>query len=92
VDIIWSKIEKQKTSKYAINFILMYVKTSCQNQIKFISDIYLQLYKTLQLFMNLSTVNTGIFTNIKVIESTCTHIYTNTKVIKMPSLLKPGLN
>jgi len=52
----------------------LYEKISCQDQIKFITDDYLQIYKTLQLF-------TSLFTEI-------TNIFTNTKAIKMPSLLR----
>ncbi len=40
------------------------------------------MYKTLQLITSLITANTNIFTGINVIKNTCTHIYTNTKVIK----------
>ncbi len=36
----------------------MYEKTTCQNQIKFITDDYLQMYKTTQLV-------TSLFTEIK---------------------------
>ncbi len=43
----------------------MYEKTSCQNQIKFITDDYLQVYKLLQLFTS-SLIEINIFTNTKV--------------------------
>ncbi len=52
-------------------------KTTSYNLIKFITDNYLQMYETLQLF-------TSLFTEI-------TNIFTDTKVIEMPSLLKLGL-
>ncbi len=48
----------------------------------FISDDYLQMYKTLQLITSLILTNTNTFTSINVIKNTCAHIYTNTKVIK----------
>jgi hypothetical protein len=39
--------------------------------------------KTLQLFTDLNTLNTNMFTGIKVIKNIFTRIYTDTKVIKM---------
>ncbi len=48
---------------------------------KFISDGYFQMYQALHLFTSSITLNINIFTNIKVIKNTCTHIYTSTKVI-----------
>ncbi len=44
--------------------------------------------KRLQLFTSVITANTNIFTNIKVIKSTCTHIYTKTVFIKNAKLIK----
>jgi hypothetical protein len=44
----------------------VYEKNSCQNQIKFITDVYLQIYKILQLFTSSFTEITNIFTNTKV--------------------------
>ncbi len=38
-----------------------------QFEIKFTTDDYLQMYKTLQLFTNTFTSNTNKFTSIKVI-------------------------
>ncbi len=43
----------------------MYQKTTCQFKIKFITDDYLQMCKTLQLF-----TNPFKFTSIKVIQNT----------------------
>ncbi len=50
---------------------------------------FLQMYKTLQLFTNIFTLNTKIFTSIKVIKNTYVH---KQKLLKMPSSLKLGLN
>ncbi len=50
----------------------MYEKATCQNHIKFITDDYLQIYKTLQLFTSLLDklqAHTNIFTNTKVIKN-----------------------
>ncbi len=44
---------------------LLYEKTTYQDKIKFISDHYLQIYKALQLFTSLITINTNIFASIK---------------------------
>ncbi len=44
--------------------------------------------KTSRLFTSLITSNTNIFKSIKVIKNTCTHIYTDTIVIKKSKLLK----
>ncbi len=67
----------------------VYEKTTCQDNIKFISDNYLQMHKTLQLFTNMLTLKTNIFTSIKVIKN----MYIPTlKLLKMPSSLKLGLN
>ncbi len=65
-----------------------YEKTTCQNQIKFISDNYFQIYKTLHLFTSITTLNTNTFTSIKVTKNTGTHSYTDTKVIKNSELIK----
>jgi hypothetical protein len=46
------------------------------------------MYKTLQIFTISITLNTNIFTSIKVIKNTCTHIYTVTKVITIAKLIK----
>ncbi len=64
------------------NVFDMYEKTTCQSQIKFISDDCFQKYKTFQLFTSLFTTNTNIFISIKVIKDTYTHIYINTNIIK----------
>ncbi len=70
----------------------MYEKTTCQNYIKFISVDYLQLDIVLQLFTSSFTVNTNIFTSIKVVK-THLHIFMQTqKLFKMQSTLKLGLN
>ncbi len=50
--------------------MLLYKKTFCQFQIKFITDDYLQMCKTLQLFTNSFTFNSIYFTSIKVIKNT----------------------
>ena len=57
--------------------MVLYKKTTSDNLIKFITDNYLQMYKTFQLF-------TRLFTEI-------TNRFANAKVIEMPSLLKLGL-
>ncbi len=46
------------------------------------------MYKTLQLFTSLITSNTNLITSINVIKNTCTHIYTDTKVIKNAEIIK----
>jgi hypothetical protein len=48
----------------------VYDKATCQNKIMFFGNSYLQMYKTLKLFTNLFTLNTNIFTRIKVIRNT----------------------
>jgi hypothetical protein len=58
--------------------MVLYKKTTSHNLIKFITDNYLQMYETLQLF-------TSLFTEI-------TNRFANAKVIEMPSLLKLELN
>jgi hypothetical protein len=62
----------------------MYEKTTCQFQIKFISEDYLQVYKTVNLFTNTFTFNTNKFASIKVIKNTCvqTQVIKNTNVFK----------
>ncbi len=66
-----------------------YKKTACQNQIKIISDDYLELSKALQLFTRSFTLNTNIFTNTTDIKThTHTNIYAITKVIKNAKLTK----
>jgi hypothetical protein len=52
----------------------MYEKTTCQFQIKFVAEDYLKMYKTLQPFTNIFTLNTNKFTTIKVIKNT--HVQT----------------
>ncbi len=47
----------------------MYKKTTCQFQIKFITEDYLQMYKTVQLFTNTFSFNTNNFSSIKVIKT-----------------------
>jgi hypothetical protein len=71
-----------------VHAICVYEKTTCQSYIKFISDDYFQIYKTLQLFTHIITLNTNILTSIKVIKNTSTPICTNTKVIKNAQLIK----
>jgi hypothetical protein len=67
--------------KRVVPFI-MSKKSTCQFKIKFITDDYLQLHKTLQPL-------TSIFTNIKVIKN----MYEQTQqLLKMPSAIKLGLN
>ncbi len=55
---------------YDLKSIIVYENTTCQFQIKFITEDYLQLYKYLQLFTNTFTLNINICTGIKVIKST----------------------
>jgi hypothetical protein len=62
-------------------------KTTCQIQIKCITDNCLQMYKTSQPFTNTFTFNTNNYTSIKVIKNTCTDI----NILKIPSSLKLGL-
>ncbi len=50
-----------------MNISIIVRKDYCHYKIKFISDDYLQMYKTLQLFTSLFTIITNIFTSIKVI-------------------------
>ncbi len=67
--------------KRVVPFI-MSKKSTCQFKITFITDDYLQLYRTLQPL-------TSIFTNIKVIKN----MYEQTKkLLKTPSAIKLGLN
>ncbi len=54
---------------------------SHQFYIKFISNDYLQMYKTLQQLTSTFPLNTNIFTSIKV-------IFTDTKVTKNARLIK----
>jgi len=62
----------------------MYKKTTCQCQIKFITDNYLQMYKTLQLFTNtLNLIQTYLQTS-KLLK---THMYMH-KDIKNANLIK----
>jgi len=56
--------------KWCHNLEHLYEKTTYQFQIKFITDDYVQLYKTLQLFTNTFTINTNKFISIKVIKYT----------------------
>ncbi len=67
--------------KRVVPFI-MFKKTTCQFKIKFITDNYLQLHKTLQPL-------TSIFTNIKAIKNSISRYK---KILKMLSTLKLGLN
>jgi hypothetical protein len=53
----------------SLMLMLLYKKTLCQFQIKFITDDYLQMCKTLQLFTNSFTFNAIYFTSIKVIKN-----------------------
>jgi hypothetical protein len=77
---------KNKLFSYPLNkqarMFVLYKKATCQFQIKFITDDYLQKYKTLQLFAN-----------IKVIKNTNAQTYLQASMLlKMPSALKLGLN
>ncbi len=47
----------------------MYEKSTCQFQIKFITEDYFQMYKTEQLFTNTFIFNANNFTSIKVIKN-----------------------
>ncbi len=47
----------------------LYEKTACPLEMKFITDDYLQMYETLQLFTNTFTFHKNKFTSIKVIKS-----------------------
>ncbi len=64
--------------------VIMYKKTTCQCQIKFITDKYLHMYKTLQLFTNtLNLIQTYLQTS-KLLK---THMYRQ-KVIKNANHIK----
>jgi hypothetical protein len=65
--------------------LFLFLKTT-QNWAPVAGNDYFQIYKTLQLFTSVITLNTNIFTSIKIIKNTCTHIYTDTKAIKNPKL------
>jgi hypothetical protein len=54
----------------SVNKLELYEETTFQYQIKFVTDDYLQIYKTLLLFTNIVTLNTNVFTSIKVIKNT----------------------
>jgi hypothetical protein len=55
------------------SFETMHKTTTCQFKIKFNTEDYLLLYKTLQLFANIFTFNTNKFTSIEYIKNTlCT--------------------
>jgi hypothetical protein len=58
-----------------LSVLKMYEKTTCQFQIKFITEDYLQMYKTLKLFTNTFTFYTNKLTSIKAIKN----IYAQTK-------------
>jgi hypothetical protein len=68
---------------------IMYKHTTCQFQINFITNDYLQYYKTLQLFLNTFAWNANRFTGIRVIKNTFVQAQT---LLKMPSSLMIGLN
>jgi hypothetical protein len=57
--------------------IVLHFIVYCQDQIKLISDIYLQVYKTLEQFTSSFTLNANLFTSIKVIKIHI-HIFTQT--------------
>jgi hypothetical protein len=59
-------------------------KSTCQFQIKFITEDYLQMHKTLQVFTNMYKFNTNKFTSIKVIKNT----YVQTQIIEIAKLIK----
>jgi len=55
--------------------MLLNEKTACQDKIKFISDDYLKMCKTLKLLASLITLNKNLFTSIKLLK---THEHTFT--------------
>ncbi len=57
------------TLAYLKSQIVVYVKTTCHFQIKFITKDYLQTYKTLQLFTKTFTFKNNNFASIKVIKN-----------------------
>jgi hypothetical protein len=63
---------------------VLYKKTACQFQIKFITQDFLEMYRTLQPNTITFTIYTSKFTSIKVIK---THMYGH-KVIKNTKLIK----
>jgi hypothetical protein len=56
------------TLAYFASQIVVYEKTTCQYQMKFITKEYCQMYKTLYLFTNTFTFNINNFASIKVIK------------------------
>ncbi len=70
--------------------VIIVQKTTCQLQIKFITDNYLQMHVKLQLFTSTFTYNTNKFTSFKVIKNTNvqTQSYKNAKLIKAWIILK----
>ncbi len=67
---------------FSVSSLGLYEKTTCQVYIKFVTNDYLPMFKTLQLFTN-------IFTSIKVTKSTSVQTQ---KYLKMPNTFKLGLN
>ncbi len=78
----WSLNEWRVTTKR-----LVYEKTTCEDWIKFISDDYLQMYKTLQLFMSLITFNTNDLQASKLLKCMYTYLQRQ-KIIKNAKLIK----
>jgi hypothetical protein len=64
VSQLWLPKDKMILHQY-----VLYKKTTCPFEIKFSTDDYLQMYKTLQIFTNTFTLNTNKFTSIKVIKN-----------------------
>ena len=54
--------------------LFLFLNTT-QNWAPVTGNGYFQIYKTLQLFTSIITLSINIFTSIKVIKNTCTHIY-----------------
>jgi hypothetical protein len=66
----------------------MYEKTTSQFQIQFNTKDYLRMSKTLQLFTETFTFDRDKFHASKLLKDVCT----DTKLLKMKSSLKLGLN
>jgi len=73
---------KLSNNEHTLNGIYCTKRLIVSFRSSLIRDYYFKLYYTLQLFTSLFRLNTNIFTSIKVIKNTCTHICTSTKVIE----------
>ncbi len=72
-------VSSRVTLQIVASLLRLYEKTTCQFQIKLITDNYLQMCKTLQLFTNIFTLNANIFTSTKFVKK---HMYRNESYLK----------